>query len=329
MRIVFKRLFCQMENEEIRSPFEMECLLFNDERTRKLAMKAYIAFLRNALKKVFQRSIQQNSSISTLNSQVKNTKMQICTLKSLLCSDEQFRRDCIVEHYKLKKKIEAVINERDELRIENHHLETNMDEVKEELNSKTVELLNEKNSLQQMRSEATALELQLEKEREKIKALKNELKRANEKEQKFVKALHSRTKDVDSLSLDVRNLEMQICSQMELLKLSEEKLANDNQKLKEEEKKVKMMKTELELSKVTVASLYKDKNYLQKEIDEKNSKYESMEKAYKEQTIHLIELKTSVMALEAQTLSSKFVSLATMLMKVPLAFLSVMSSESR
>lgn len=45
-----------------------------------------------------------------------------------------------------------------------------------------------------------------------------------------------------------------------------------------------MMKTELELSKVTVASLYKDKNYLQKEIDEKNSKYESMEKAYKEQT---------------------------------------------
>uniref|UniRef100_T1HI91 Uncharacterized protein n=1 Tax=Rhodnius prolixus TaxID=13249 RepID=T1HI91_RHOPR len=100
-------------------------------------------------------------------------------------------------------------------------------------------------------------------------------------------------------------------------------------KLKEEEKKVKMMKTELELSKVTVASLYKDKNYLQKEIDEKNSKYESMEKAYKEQTIHLIELKTSVMALEAQTLSSKFVSLATMLMKVPLAFLSVMSSESR
>lgn len=56
-----------------------------------------------------------------------------------------------------------------------------MDEVKEELNSKTVELLNEKNSLQQMRSEATALELQLEKEREKIKALKNELKRANEK----------------------------------------------------------------------------------------------------------------------------------------------------
>ncbi|KAK9507450.1 hypothetical protein O3M35_007303 [Rhynocoris fuscipes] len=176
-----RRLFSQMENEQITSPRETEIEPLNQDRMKNLAVKVYVAFLRNAMTKLLHKCTQQDNSISTMNAQIKNSKMQITTLKSLLRSDEQFIRDWIKELRKLRKKIELLTNERDDLRIENHNIESNYEELQEKFTQVKVELLNEKNLLEQARGEATAFENQLIKEREKIQTLRNELKKASEK----------------------------------------------------------------------------------------------------------------------------------------------------